>query len=258
MNERVIGAIERANLLDRTGLILYTIPNFPDPVTYRKVYSHLCNSVAVSVIETTMPVTTGFSSHANDTITRSHRKAAFHNESWKSILSGLSPSKPHIMVLYEQTCKQIGFETIIKESHDKVDGVLLEWNEKEPAGFAEAAQSRSIEFITCVGHWMKEREIDKELSTALDTPLVYLMSAPMTGGRLFSPIEIIRTVEIVKKIRPHAKIAAGFGINGEKEIRQLNEIGGIDAVIIGTSFLKEMEKGEQAAIAFLQSIEGAL
>ncbi len=69
-------SIKDANNKRALGLMIYTIPNFPDPETYEKTLSILNQNSYVSIIETTFPVTSKFSEYANLTIRNAHKQAS--------------------------------------------------------------------------------------------------------------------------------------------------------------------------------------
>lgn len=253
-----IQSINAANESGRLGLILYTIPNFPTPTEYRNLTRKLLRINHVSAIETTIPAQSNFSAHANGLITESHRLASTYPLQWKEYIAALPIEKPHLCVLYKETADEVGYENFLKAAAPKLDGLLLEWSEKNEEPYAAKCQSLGIEFIKCVGPWMTESEIRETLSKTVQSPLVYLMSAPMTGARLFSKEKLQRTAKLIKKYRPESKVAAGFGIRGKKEIAIIAAIPEIDAAIIGTSFLKKVGAGTDYAIKFVKSIEGVL
>jgi tryptophan synthase alpha subunit len=140
----------------------------------------------------------------------------------------------------------------------RYDGVLLEWDESNPALYAEAAAAAGVELVQCVGPDTPEDEARRLLALSAPEGLVYLMSAPMTGAELYTPGELSRCVRLVKTIRPDVKVAAGFGIRGPEEIRRLKDVEELDAVIIGTSFLSAMALGPSAVRDFLGPVTEAL
>lgn len=68
--------IASANTAGRLGLIIYTIPRYPSPAIFEAVDRLLENSEGVSIVETTIPVTGGFSGHANQAIIEAHKVAS--------------------------------------------------------------------------------------------------------------------------------------------------------------------------------------
>ena len=255
---RSVTAIDRANRAGRMGLVVYTIPNFPNPSEYKRISALLLSDPSVTVIETTIPVDRGFSPHANSTIKRSHQVASQYSVNLTQFVKTVSSKKPHICVFYKHSHDSIGFNEFVRTTSSKLDGILLEWNERNEKPYEAISKKNGVEFIKCVGPWMSKRKIQALLSRTSDSPLVYLMSAEATGGKLFSAKALETTALLIKQYRPNAKVAAGFGIRGQKEIRQLATIRGIDAVIIGTEFLKQSRQGSRRVTKFLKSLEGAL
>lgn len=139
-----------------------------------------------------------------------------------------------------------------------MDGILPEWHEERVAPYASTALSHHVDFVTCVGPWMDEDDIAGHLTYAVEDPLVYLMSAAMTGATLYPATELERTITSIRKFRPAAKIAAGFGVRTADDIHGLAAVRGLNAVIIGTAFLQKMHQGPEAVQQYLSSLRGAL
>ena len=247
-------AIEKANQNGRLGLIIYVVPNYPDPSQFGTVLSLLDSSGFVSIIETTIPTSDGFSDHANDAIRRAHIEASRHT----SAAPLTRPVKPALCVLYKGTVEKSSFEQVLIDNKDAWEGLILEWSEENEAPYVETANRHGMELVQCVGPWMSEQRIREILRLTIPRPLVYLMSAPLTGAALFGNDELKRCIETTKAICPSAKIAAGFGIRNAKDISRLSAIEGLDAVIIGTAFLEAMGRGSQDAAEFLRPLEAAL
>ncbi|UCG88763.1 MAG: tryptophan synthase subunit alpha [Gemmatimonadota bacterium] len=247
-------AIAAANKDGRLGLILYTIPGFPSTPDYLATLELLNESAAVSAIETTIPVTAGFSEHANEVIRQAHMRAA----SCPQLASMPRPSKPAICVLYQSTSDTVGFESLLVSTLGQFEGLVLEWSEPEAARYTATARKHGVELVQCVGPWMAPEVIQRVMERCADEPLVYLMSAPMAGGKLFSSEELNECIVEAKKHRPTAKVAAGFGIRTGDDVRRLAEIEALDAVIIGTVFIEAMGEGFEAAKALLENVEPAL
>lgn len=103
---RLHQAISAANAQDRLGLIVYAIPNFPAPAVYHEVLHLLTEESVVSIIETTLPVTRGFSEHANGHIVQAHRVAASYGQDWQELIAALLIGKPLLCVLYRDSAEQ--------------------------------------------------------------------------------------------------------------------------------------------------------
>jgi tryptophan synthase alpha subunit len=248
-------AIEKANKEGRLGLIIYVVPNYPDPTQFGTILSLLDATGFVSIIETTIPTADGFSDHANDIIRLAHIGACRHTAAAASLTR---PNKPALCVLYKGTVEKSSFEQVIIENKGAWEGLILEWSEENNAPYVETANRHGMELVQCVGPWMSVQRIRKILSMTIPEPLIYLMSAPMTGAKLFGHDEMKRCIETIRSICPAAKIAAGFGVRKAGDIRALSAIEGLDAVIIGTAFLETMGRGHQAVVEFLRPLESAL
>lgn len=252
-------AIAAANAQGRLGLIVYVIPNYPTPTISQEVLHLLAIDPVVSVIEMTIPVTRGFSDHANSTIVTAHHLAASFGQAWHAMLTTLPTAKPLLCVLYRASAETLGWTTLLQAFAGRIAGILPEWDEDHPAPYAHSAHCYQIEFVTCVGPWMTENDIAGHLTYAtLEQPLVYLMSAPMTGAALYPATALEYTIDTVRTYRPTVKIAAGFGIRTADDIRRLATVRGLNAVIIGTAFLEHMHQGPDAVRQYLHSLQGAL
>ena len=177
-------AIKSANVAGRMGLIVYTIPGYPSPAVFKRVERLLEQSEGVSIVETTIPVTGGFSDHANEFIIEAHKIASF---SGTTLESPPGPRKPRLCVLYRQTMEDCGFREALARLHGRAEGLIVEWDEREEnAQYCYACESAGIELVQCVGPWMTGNEIENLMRMSRDDSLVYLMSAERTGGQLFS------------------------------------------------------------------------
>ena len=255
---RLFNAIEEANRAGRLGLILYTIPNFPNPDGFRAILEELSRRPAVSIIEMTFAVDGAFSDHANETIRDAHRKAVTYESDYRKVLAAYEYGKPSLCVLYQKTVTDHSFPRVVQEMSQRVDGVLLEWSEDEHQSYFEHSHRAGVELVQCVGPWMPAAEVERILSFCMPRALVYLMSAPMTGGQLFSRAELERLIALCRYLRPDIKLAAGFGIRTAEDVQKLSQVRGLDGVIIGTAFLERMRDGTTAVARYLDEIEGAL
>ncbi|UCG88566.1 MAG: tryptophan synthase subunit alpha [Gemmatimonadota bacterium] len=251
---RLNHAIADANDNGRLGLIIYIIPGFPSVREYQATLDLLDQTAAVSIVETTIPVEEGFSDHANETIRRAHIQAASSTD-WEVTPR---PTKPALCVLYKSTSDTRGFETVLVDTLGQFEGLILEWAEEDESPYIATARKRGLELVQCIGPWMSPGTVRRIVERAEDEPLIYLMSAPMTGAELFSNQQLSSCIFEAKKHRPAAKVAAGFGIGSGEDVRRLAEIEELDAVIIGTAFLKALGTGLEAAKALLADVEPAL
>lgn len=251
-------SIREANANGRLGLILYSIPNYPSPEIYRSTIELITKLPFVSAIEMTFPVTGSFSEHANSTIVESHRIAAAYTETLEQTVNHLTTEKPLICVLYKKTIENISFNNFLKIAAPKIDGILLEWSEKDETPFMNMAHEKGVQFIPCVGPWMSLEAVSKIIEGSPPEALVYLMSAPMTGGSLFAPREIERCVNNIRQFRPNAVIAAGFGVRTAEDIKALATVKGLNAVIVGTGFLAKLREGSNYLVEYLGTLRGVL
>jgi tryptophan synthase alpha subunit len=239
----------------RLGLIVYTIPGFPTVHDSRAILRFLQDTDAVSVIENTIPVTHGFSDHANAIIRAAHTAAAQHAthdmvyERW---------SKPSLCVLYRSTADEQGFEVVCARASGIFDGMILEWSEPNEKPFVEIAARHGIELVQCIGPWHSTERIGEIMQNVRPAGLVYLMSAEMTGADLFPVDTLADCIQRARSFRPDVVVAAGFGVRTPEHVRTLAQVPGLDGVIIGTEFLRQIEGGAEAAIRYLGTIIEAL
>ena len=251
-------AIEKANRDGRMGLIVYAIPDFPNPDEYRKIHRLIEGTEHVTVIEMTFPVAKSFSGHANSTIVDALTTASRFGTDPAQMLQRHRFAKASICVLYRDTADAHGFAATAKAMAGHIDGVLLEWDEKNHAPYAKDAAEAGVELIQCIGPSMSDAELADTLSYSRPNGLVYLMSAAMTGATLFSNEDIERLVRRARALRPGIQIAAGFGIRTAEHIEALKAIDGLDCVIVGTAFLEAQKQGANAVATYLDSLKGAL
>ncbi|MCW5212201.1 tryptophan synthase subunit alpha [Desulfobulbus sp. TB] len=251
-------AVKEANDRGALALMIYAIPNFPDPDTYQDILAILHENPCVTIIETTFPVTSRFSEFANQTIQNAHLQAAQFKDGL-SVMETLQPfKKPTVCVLYRETYEKLGYEAILQKIQGKIDGLLFEWVIPDVEAYAYSFERYSIELVQCAEPSMTDQEMARYLSLAVEEPIVYLVSAPMTGAEIFSEKKIISCVQSIKTYRPNAKIVAGFGISNADDIAKLSRIEGLDGVIIGTAFLQVMQQGSTQTAAFLNKIAPSL
>ena len=246
-------AIARANRAGRRGLILYTVPGYPNPSAYDEVVDLMEQEECVSILETTIPVSAGFSDHANDVIREAHRAAVI---GLKAAAPRARPGgKPRLAVLYRATVEEHGPAGALELLRGKASGLILEWEERENGRhYREASRGAGLELVECVGPWMSGEEIRNLLGPTAARPLVYLMSAARTGAELFGAEAIAGCVREIRRHRQEAKIAAGFGISGPEQIVALRRVAGLDALIIGTAWLKATAAGAKVTRDFLAQV----
>lgn len=251
-------ATHKANEGGALALMIYAIPNYPDPATYREILAILQEHPAVTIIETAFPVSSGFSRMANDTIQDAHRQAS-RFQAGAAVLDALQPfAKPSVCVLYRETFETLGYDTVLRKMQGKIDGFLFEWLLPSLDEYADAYERYGIELVQCVTHVMPEDKIAHHLSLAIEEPIVYLVSAPKTGATLYEQAQLAGCVQSIRAHRPRARIYAGFGIRGADDIASLATIDHIDGVIIGTAFIDVMKQGATQVAAFLDGLMPAL
>lgn len=239
----------------RLGLIVYTIPGFPSTADSNEIIGWMQNEDAVSIIENTIPVTTGFSDHANATIRAAHTAAtknateAMVYERW---------TRPSLCVLYQSTADEMTFAGVCKRASGIFDGMILEWSEPNEKPYVDIANQHGIELVQCIGPWHTTERIGEIMQNVRPGGLVYLMSAEMTGADLFSNDKLADCIARARQFRPDIVVAAGFGVRTADHVRTLAHVSGLDGVIIGTEFLRQIEKGAAVARHYLQEIFAAL
>ncbi len=239
----------------RLGLIVYTIPGFPNVNESDDILAWLQKENAVSIIENTIPVTRGFSDHANDTIRAAHTAAAAHATPDRVYARW---SKPSLCVLYRSTSDELTFEGVCQRASGLFDGMILEWSEPQEKPYVDIADRYGIELVQCVGPWHTTERIGEIMQNVRPGGLLYLMSAEMTGASLFPVDTLADTIARARTFRPDVVVAAGFGVRTPDDVRLLARVPGLDGVIIGTEFLRQLGHGSGAAQAYLRGIIAAL
>src|SRR5579859_7797656 len=144
---RLYQAIHAANEAGRFGLILYTVPNFPDPQSFDETVALIDQSPFVSILESTVPVSSGFSAHANETIVAAHRIASRSTKggAWTTALR--RPHQPQLCVLYRATVEELGYAGFLREYRTLFNGVLLEWDEPDSEPYVEPSAAADVELV---------------------------------------------------------------------------------------------------------------
>jgi tryptophan synthase alpha subunit len=251
-------AIRRMNNQGRLGLIIYVIPNYPNPELFDQTKTLLEAHPDVTLIETTFPVSDHYSIYANQTIIKAHRQALKYEDGLTTLDCLKGFSKPSIAVLYQETFDRLGYEAILGKIKGKIDALLFEWEIPEVQKYIYSYEEYNLELIQCIVPGMNQKEIEYYLSLAIDQPLIYLVSASMTGGELFDEKSISDCIESIMKYKPGARICAGFGIKNAGDIKKLSGLNNLHGVIIGTVFLEIMKDGMKAVEDYLSGISESL
>lgn len=246
-------AMHEANARGRLGLIVYLVPGFPSVAQHDDTLSLLEATPEVSIIETTIPVTGDFSHYANETIRAAHTTGAAAGGKPRKL------TKPSLCVLYQQSVIEAGGPGALLDAHAGLfDGLICEWSNPDEATYVEVGNQRGLEVVQAMGPSTTEEGAQRTLALVRDKGLIYLVSAKMTGAELYSNDALARAIERIRRDRPNAKVAAGFGVSTPEHVRRLAEVDGLDGVIIGTRFIKEMARGFDATKEYLASIVDAL
>ncbi|MEM9459719.1 MAG: tryptophan synthase subunit alpha [Myxococcota bacterium] len=251
-------AVDRANASGRLALMVYAIPRFPDPERYRSLLEYLNAREEVSILETTFPVSTEFSPYANETIREAHRQASRYVDSQHlgALLDGLA--KPTVLVLYEQTLRELGYSALFALLGGTIDGLLYEWITPDAHTMGGQCSEHGMELIQCVDPGMSDHELQQALDRTAPDPLIYFVSAAKTGAPLYEVANLQPCLERVKGLRPDARVVAGFGIRTPQDVATLARLEGLDGVIIGTAFIEACRDGVEGAAGFLDQIYPAL
>ena len=240
-----------------TQLAVYFIPNFPDPATSAALAADLSRREGVGLVETTLPVNHGFSSHANATI-KSALTVAERFGAAEAARLNRAIDKPTIGVLYRPSYDAAPLEDIAPTLGRQLLGVLSEWDEPAGGGFESDCRRAGLRNVPCCGPAMDDSTLEVRLSGLPDDGIVYLMTADATGGALYPVDRIAGLARRVKAVRPGARLAAGFGIRGPEEVRALGAVQELEFLLVGTAYLANAERGATAAARFLDLLEDHL
>src|SRR5262249_21971520 len=133
---------------------------FPSPAEHAAAVAELEHEPRVSVIETTSPVTSGFSDHANDTIRAAHRAGAAALGDPPLVRPPDAGRKPRLFVLYRRTVEKLGLAELLRRLLGAVAGLVVEWEDREANRTDAADCARAgLELVRCVGPWMRGPEV---------------------------------------------------------------------------------------------------
>lgn len=231
-------SVKQARQRGRLGLTIYVVPGFPNMDFYSRVRDYLEDCDFVSIVETAVPVKSGFSEYANDVIKQAH-KIAFDNVRDPF---ALKLSKPVMLVLYRHSAPTAPeFKAFLSRLQTPIEGMILEWDCNERAEYLKVCREHGIELVFEVDPSMDMEEMNEVFQHVGVGGHVYLVSADATGAPLYDMKQLAACLSMAKKMRSDVTISAGFGIAQASQIRQLGKLSDLDGVIIGTEFLKRMK-----------------
>ena len=225
--------------MNHLAFIPYMIPGSPSETVYQECMGIL-QELGATLFETTIPARSGWSGHTNATIREFHTAST---QNLTQALDSISHYRPNLLVLYEGTLENIPFETLADLMVKKVDSLILEWAEPQYWTYQATCEVRGIEFIHSIHPDQTEEEMVDILTSVSPGSFLYLLSADRTGGKLYAPSDLTRTVHLIKGHRPDIFVLAGFGIQDPSQIRALRAVDGLDGVIVGTALLEASKKG---------------
>jgi len=252
-------AVKKARAEGRLGLTLYLIPGFPSLALYEELFGLLEDDDAVSVIETALPITSGFADYQNPLIRRAHAvgRASFPDGSVPATL--LKRKKATFCVIYGESVQTFGLEGVLEKHRGGFDAVVFEQGSGNVFENAKVTRRYGVETLKTIAvDDLPKKELQWVARTADPGGYIYLATALGTGGELASNEAIERHCAWIKESRPDVSISAGFGVKTAADVRRLAEVDGLDGVIMGTTFLAAIEKGLNAAEDYLSEIREAL
>ncbi len=254
---RIGDAIRKANASGRLGLILCVIPGFPDLETYAVIRDYLEKRDDVTSLEVSYPASESFSDTVNDTIVRANQRA-FAAAKETSMASLLRFEKTSFIQYYREAVDRFGFAELVREHSATFEGAILEWREEVIRPYVDASRRAGIELVQCVPVGTSDERIAEMVALTDPGGLVYVSCAPQAGGTKPPPSEIAACLATIRRHRPDVAITTAMGIRTPDDVRAMGAIEGVDAVVVGTAFMRAEEEGLSGVQRLLDQLAPAL
>lgn len=157
---------------------------------------------------------------------------------------------------YTQKLVSFGIENFCKTAQSAgVKGLIvpdLPIDADEYPMLSAKAGKYNLEIVPVVSPGSSEQRLKQSLGTAGE--LIYLTSIKgITGNKLKLNKSLIKTAKEIKKRKPDAKLAIGFGIETKQDIEEILRIA--DIAVLGSSVIRKINQaGVSGAISFLSKL----
>ncbi len=128
----------------------------------------------------------------------------------------------------------------------------LPFDADDYAALSKTAAKYGLEIVPVVSPGMEESRLEKCIAHARS--LIYLTSIKgITGNKLKLNASLGKTAKRIKKLRPDARLAIGFGIGSKKDVEKILRIA--DLAVVGSSVIRRINKvGIDSAVKFLAEL----
>lgn len=157
---------------------------------------------------------------------------------------------------YTQKLVSFDIENFCKQAHSAcAKGLIvpdLPIEAEEYSMLSAKAGEYSLEIVPVVSPDSSEERLNKSIDTA--GQLIYLTSTKgITGNKLKLNKPLIKTAKEIKRQKPDAKLAIGFGIETKQDVEAILRIA--DMAVLGSSVIRKIEKsGSRGAIDFINQL----
>ncbi|MEO0561453.1 MAG: tryptophan synthase subunit alpha [Chloroflexota bacterium] len=254
----IIEAIQRTRQQGRMALCGYFLAGYPSP---ERFYQAVRASRKLDVIEygipTDDPALDGpVISNAHEIVTRQRGVRA---ETALVLIGGLAAvPQPRFVMTYTTVGRQLGGFLRLCVTND-VHGVLVPDIQPDEGTFV-ATVTRTLQLAPIM--LLDARADDAAFKWAIEQgDLIYLKASPgPTGSSADLDGElgeiISQSMARLRAIDPNKLIAVGIGIRQPGQIAALAALD-VDMAIVGTRIIEYLEKGEQALVAYIESLHAA-
>lgn len=173
----------------------------------------------------------------------------------KEVMSKGISAKIYIMS-YSQKLINCGIAGFCQQASDAgATGLIipdLPYDSPEYEELIDAAKKNSLIVVPVVSPGMREQRLEGALRNSDD--LIYLTSTKgITGNELLVSGELGSVASRIKKLKPDAELAVGFGIQKPSDVAEVLEIA--DLAVVGSSVIRQIEKsGVAGGLEFIKSL----
>lgn len=150
---------------------------------------------------------------------------------------------PVVLLTYYNTIMKMGIETFLQEAEkSKVSGIVIpDLPPEEGKEYIQSARKKSIDTIFLASPATNNMRLDNIINST--SGFLYMVSLfGVTGVRnLFNNYSSDAAKRIVQKVNKRIPVAIGFGISKPEHVNHFTKLG-VDGVIVGSSFIRIIEK----------------
>ena len=157
---------------------------------------------------------------------------------------------------YAQKLVSFGIDSFCAEAKSAgAKGLIipdLPFDADEYTAVSKTVAKYGLEIVPVVSPGMEESRLEKCVANA--GSLIYLTSIKgITGNKLKLNASLGKTTKRIKKLKPDARLAIGFGISSRKDVDEILQIA--DLAVVGSSVIRRINKtGVDGAVKFLAEL----